>query len=376
MTPRPTFGERIRDVLSRVRERPWPALLALFVGLLLGLGLRDVTSPSSSEQPQSASAQPKQVSKPRSTKPQVQKPASKPAPEPAPVNTSERVTAALGAVEDYAAEQSGAHVGAAIMPLDSSAEPGLAGTVSAGRPWSVMKVPTAAAYLNFKRDSEGAASGESTIAPGSPEREGLGLALVQSDNLAIRRRVQEMIDAQGPEATAAAINAMLTNGYANPQISSRIDPTINSLQLGTGNWDLREAARWFRQLQVGSGQCLGLAQDDRVFLLRQLRAAPDALPWGAAEALDHSDIALKPGWGSYGSDYTVEQVVIVGNGSEADGFPSLSGGYVMALMAVLPSSDPGAFSEGQQQLAGLAAAIDDEMGSPGPAVDGSLANRC
>jgi hypothetical protein len=369
------LGDRIFEVLARVRENPLPALAALAVGLALGFAVRGFSS--SDEQAAHAvvkrESAPQHVSKPQR---KSQEPAPAAADAAPPADTAARVAAALDAVESYADEQSAARVGAAIEPLDGSVQPLLAGTVSSGRPWSVMKVPTAAAYLNFRRDGAGATSGESTIPSGSPEREGLGLALVESDNLAIRRRVQEMIAAQGAPGTAGAINAMLVNGGARPQISPQLDPSIDSLQLGTGDWDLHEAVHWFRELQVGSGQCLGLAADDRDFILRQLRAAPSALPWGAASVLDHGDIALKPGWGAYGSDYTVEQVVIVGNGSEAEGFPSLSGGYAMALMAIVPSSDPGALGEGQHQLGELAQLVEGAMGSPGPTVDASLAHTC
>lgn len=366
------FSEWFRELFEAIARRPGPALLALAAGLGAGLLIR-AALPSGSEQASTVAAR----TEPAQQAPSRQQPKPKPQPKPQPKpsapassrgDASSRIPAALDAVERYAGQASGARVGAAIAPLDGSMPPLSAGTVAAGKPWSVMKVPAAAAYLDFKRRAAGAASGEETIPKGSPEREGLGEALVQSDNLAIRRRVQEMIDAQGPGPTAAAINTMLANGGSEAQISSRIDPSIDSLQLGTGNWRLDEAAQWFQRLQIGS-DCLGIAEDDRVFILRQLRAAPSALSWGAASVLDQGQIALKPGWGADGADYTVEQLVIVGNGSEAAGFPTLSGGYAMALMAVVPSSSPGAFEAGQRQLAGLAAEIEEQMGTPGPEVE-------
>jgi hypothetical protein len=374
LTPRPTLRERLHSAVERMGERPGPVVLALAIGVLAGLGVRGVASSD-----ETSPSPPEPIGRVARAAPEPPRREAKPAPKPATATApdmADRVSAAVSAIRSYAAGQGDVRVGAAIVPLDGSLAPTFAGTVSAGRPWSVMKVPTAAAYLNFKRERGGAVSGEATIPPGSPERESLGSALVQSDNIAIRHRVQEMIAADGPAATASAINAMLIAGGAQPQVSAAIDPSIDSLQIGTGEWALDEAATWFRHLQVGSGQCLGLAQDDRVFLLRQLRAAPEALHWGAAASLDNSEIALKPGWGSYGSLYTVEQAVIVGNGSEEDGFPSLRGGYVMVLMAVLPSSDASALTEGQQRLAELAELIDQKMGSPGPQEDPSAASAC
>lgn len=364
----------MRELLEAIARRPGPALLALLAGVGGGLLIRGALL---SDGERASGVAVHTDPPPRTTTPQQpqQKPRPAPsAPRPSRENASGRISAALRAVERQAG-QAEIGLGAAIAPLDGSLPPLSAGTVAAGKPWSVMKVPAAAAYLEFKRRSAGATSGEETIPSGSPEREGLGEALVQSDNLAIRRRVQEMIAAQGPGPTATAINTMLANGGSEPQISPAIDPSINSLRLGTGNWRLDEAAQWFQRLQAGAS-CVGIAEDDRVFILRQLRAAPSALSWGAASVLDNSQIALKPGWGAEGGEYTVEQLVIVGNGSEAAGFPTLRGGYVMALMAVLPSSDPGAFEAGQGELAQLASAIEEEMGTPGPGTAAGGGESC
>jgi hypothetical protein len=353
-------------------------LLALAIGLAAGLLVRDATSAESKPAPAQrsrsrvAGESQRRVESTPSRPPQAKHSAA-----PRPSDTATRMSRALAAVQAYASDQSGVQVGAAIVPLDGSTPVGLAGTVERGQPWSTMKVPAAAAYLNFKRDSEGANSGEETIPTGTTAREDLGNALVNSDNIAIRHRIQEMIQSLGVDGAASAINNMLAAGGAAAQIEPVLDPSIKSLQIGTGEWSLEEAATWFRRLQIDAG-CLGLAPDDRKFLLRQLRAAPTVLRWGAAAVLDDSNIALKPGWGSEGSRYTVEQVVIVGNGKEEEavGFPSFEGGYVMVLMAVLPSSNPSALVEGQRHLAALAKAISQKMGPPGPNTEGGGINGC
>jgi hypothetical protein len=353
-------------------------LLALAIGLAAGLLARGATSAES--KPASARRQPAVVVS-QGRRPVAPEAESRREPDasaaPAQSNAAADMSRAMAAVQAYAEEQSGAQVGAALTPLDGSVATAFAGTVAGGRPWSTMKVPTAAAYLNFKREAAGAASGEETIPTGTTPREDLGNALVNSDNLAIRHRIQEMIGSLQASGAAGAINRMLEAGGARPQIQPVIDPSIDSLQIGTGEWTLVEAANWFRRLQVGA-ECLGLAPADRTFILKQLRAAPTALHWGAAAALDDSHIALKPGWGSDGSRYTVEQAVIVGNGEEdeAEGFPSLAGGYVMVLMAILPSSDPSAFPEGQGQLATLAKIIAEKMGTPGPGAGAAPPASC
>ena len=378
MSPRPTFGERLRNAFEKAVARPGPVVLALAIGLAAGLLVRSATSAESKPTPTERHRAPIVRKESRPTKPaSPSQPKEDLIAAPTRGDIAARMGRALTAVQAYAEEQGDVRIGAAIAPLDGSALATAAGTLDRGRPWSTMKVPAAAAYLNFKREAAHASSGEETIPPGSTPREDLGNALVNSDNIAIRHRIQEMIGSLQASGAAEAINSMLQAGEALPQIQAVIDPSIDSLQIGTGEWTLVEAATWFRRLQV-SAECLGLAPADRKFILKQLRAAPTALHWGAATELDNSNIALKPGWGAEGSQYTVEQAVIVGNGEEeeAEGFPSLEGGYVMVLMAVLPSSDPAALAEGQGHLAALAKAIDQKMGTPGPNVEEGGASAC
>jgi len=377
LSARPTFAERLRNAFDRAVARPGPVVLALAIGLAAGLLVRGATSAESNSTPVRQRGDGVAAEGRRQTE-STPSPAPKPKPDIASAQSTEaRVSRAMSAVQAYADAQSGIQVGAAVVPLDGSAGIGLAGTLERGQPWSTMKVPAAAAYLNFKREAAHASSGEETIPPGTTPREDLGNALVNSDNVAIRHRIQDMIHSLGVDGAAQAINGMLAAGGAAAQIEPVLDPSIESLQIGTGEWSLVEAAIWFRRLQVGAS-CLGLAPADRKFLLKQLRAAPEALHWGAATVLDNSSIALKPGWGSDDSRYTVEQVVIVGNGEEeeAEGFPSLEGGYVMVLMAVLPSSDPAALTEGQGQLAALAKLIAPKMGTPGPNAEGEGSSPC
>lgn len=370
----------MQGAFARAMDRPGPVLLALAIGIVAGLLIRDATSAESKSTPAQrqrgtiAAEIQRRIESTPSPPPKAKRSAS-----PAQGSIATRVNRAITAVQAYASDQSqsGIGVGAAIVPLDGSVPIAVAGTVERGQPWSTMKVPAAAAYLNFKRDAAGASSGEETIPTGTTPREDLGNALVNSDNIAIRHRIQEMIRSLGAGGAAEAINSTLAAGGAAAQIEPVLDPSIKSLQIGTGEWSLEEAATWFRRLQVDAG-CLGLAAADRKFLLKQLRAAPSALHWGAASVLDNSNIALKPGWGSEGSRYTVEQVVIVGNGAEeeAEGFPSLEGGYVMVLMVVLPSSDPDALINGQAHLAKLAEAIAERMGTPGPNTEEGGAGGC
>jgi hypothetical protein len=350
-----------------------PVVVAIIAGLLLGLAVRGLTASDSTNSAQKR-LQKALAATPTATRSHEPKhrhvmPPASGATRP---SGSAGIPAALTAVDQYSASN-GASVGIALVPLDRSVPVQTAGNVASGHPWSTMKVPAAAAYLNFKAESAGASSGEETIPSGSQPREDLGNALVNSDNVAIRHRIQEMLAALGRQRTADSINAVLENGGAHAQIQPVIDPSIDSLQIGTGEWTLEEAAEWFRRLQVGNGACLGIAPADRTFLLKQLHAAPEALHWGAAAALPGDDFALKPGWGSEGSTYTVEQAVIVGSKDDEESeYPSLADGYVMVLMTQLSSASPGAFTEGQHELEELAELVSQSMGTPGPAINDAL----
>ena len=210
MSPQPTLGERIQWAFAKAMERPAPVLLALMIGLAAGLLVRGATSAES--KPARTGRQPAPIASEKS-RPAPPAPTPKPkrdiiaAPERGDI--AARMGRALAAVQAYAEEQGSVRIGAAIVPLDGSALATAAGTVEGGRPWSTMKVPAAAAYLNFKREAAQANSGEETIPTGTAAREDLGNALVNSDNVAIRHRIQDMIHSLGVSGAAEAINSML-----------------------------------------------------------------------------------------------------------------------------------------------------------------------
>lgn len=359
-------------MLTVIRQ-PFPAIVALAIGLFIGIGAKATVFADDSKPPEESALTEAPV---EPSPPQVTDDSTDDEPRKGRQRDRDQredeaeggggFAGIKGAIDDYDASLSdGSQVGVVVTSLDGS-EVVSGGSVSAGQPWSVMKVPAAAAFLNFKKEQEGTESGVAAMPEGSSSREDLGLALVQSDNLGIRRPIQEMIEVEGAESAAARINQSLAaGGISSVSISPEIDPEIDSLDIGTGVWSLSEAAEWFRRLQ-SAGSCVGLAEDDRIFILRQLRAAATALPWGAAAAVDPATIALKPGWGDSGGTYTTEQAVIVGGGDEADGFVSEPGGYVMVLMAQVPSSG-GAFETGQAHLQEMAELVSRELeGSSSP----------
>lgn len=355
--------DRASEVFS---DRPWTVAGLLVFGVVFGVVLRGATADDATVVTQPTAGTPEEVEEPsgRGTKSddtKSRKPREKPQPAPG-------AEGAARAIDEYQQSLNGVQVGAVILPLSGKGA-FAGGALESGPPWSVMKVPAAAAYLNFRRDSKNASSGQATLTSNDLE-----LALVQSDNLGIRRPVQEMIKAEGPERTAARINAMLDEGGASGiRISSQLDPSIDSLELGTGTWRLGEAAEWFRQLQVGAG-CLGLTEDDRVYLLSLLEDAPSALPWGAAAALGAEDFALKPGWGA-STAYTTEQLVIVGNGDAGEAYPSANDGYVMAIMAQVPGTAESSFEAGKKYLEEMAELISESMGVPSGTA-GDLSGSC
>jgi len=346
----------VARALDTIRARPRPGVTALVTGLLGGVLLGTATLGSSAtpvaERPASASSD-DPVSLNDAKFPEVERESEgddTPSREPA----ARGPAAAAAAVDEYEAE-AGVSVGAVVLPFDGETA-NAGGSLRTVQAWSAMKVPVAAAYLDFLRAKAGAPSGDAVMSP--ERRENLRSALVESTNESIREPVKDMVKALGSDGAAQQINGMLElGGVSGSPVGSAPDPEIGgSLPIGEAQWDLVEAANFYRSLQQG---CLDLAAEDRAFLLRQIRAAPQALGWGAGEVFPHESIAYKPGWGPSPDGFVASQFVLVGVNEQGDG---ARGGYVAAIAVKLGGGD---LEAAKPHLRALAERIQSTMGVPG-----------
>lgn len=264
-----------------------------------------------------------------------------PAPTPAPGPSR----ADLARLVERQARRTGGRVQLAVADGDRVVAAASSGSVATPvRMWSVSKVVTAIALLRSLGWGE-----RRGRALGAPTTRAVTDALVRSADCAQRQMVVALQqEVGGPEPARAALQDVLADsGARHAEILTRAstagtgcapvldrsglkDPYGVALQVGTAEWDVRDAARF--GLALGDGtyprairrRILGLLRRPKLQSNDPYLTVPDVssdLAWGAGIALRGLHPAYK--WGAGGSSgetptFVVEQVIFA---TRADGRP-------------------------------------------------------
>lgn len=298
-----------RDLLGPLRGRPGPGLVALALGLVLGLltGL----ALTSEGKPRLAGATGGKGSQPGATMGGGSG---------ASVRTADiaRIGDATQAVDKLirSAEVSGDLLGVAVAPLRSG-EPLVRG-LDRARAWSAIKPSIIATYLRWRQRDR---RGDGWLRTDAGSRVLAERALIDSNNQATRALVRQMAEGGlGYRGAAAAIERVLREGGVEATVPA--EPTTDAmgpyLPVGTTEWRLDQALGFYRRLVRG---CLLTGRDlvEVLALMRQAVDPPNDRIWGVNRAFLRRTIETKGGDGINPKDgkMTVEQFSIVGRGRDA-----------------------------------------------------------
>jgi hypothetical protein len=256
---------------------------------------------------------------------------------------------AARALDELARRERG-EVGYALAPLGEG-DLVAGGELREGQAWSAIKVPLAAAFLTFRRETRRAASGSEGLSRSDSQL--IRTALTRSSNKAAKRMFRLMAGAGDDASARARVEATLRKG-GDERTRTAPDPR-GATELGATSWRIEDALGWYRELARG---CL-LPQADTDLLLGHMRQVVPAQRWGAPAAVDPgTPVAFKSGWGpSRELVWFHEQFAIVGRGEEA---------YVIGLMArptvrAESTDDRRSFRAGRKLITRAARAAHEEI---------------
>ena len=245
--------------------------------------------------------------------------------------------------------------GVVIAPL-AGGRPVAFGGLRSGQAWSAIKVPLAAAYLDWRRRIARARHGSSVLRPG--ERARLRVLLTRSDNDAARALFRSMSAVEGQRGARLLMERMLRRaGDRRTRVAS---------PFGTTHWRLDDAALFFAALGRG---CL-LTGVDTDTLLGLMRSVIPEQRWGIPAAAGSVPVAFKGGWGQDSRDrWLVEQFAIVGGGDSA---------RVVGLMTQLDEGGTtlAAFARATAAADRVARLVKTELRAAGSDRGAALPERC
>jgi beta-lactamase class A len=257
--------------------------------------------------------------------------------------TPERLAYLDKALGDYERRVEG-EVGVAVAPLHTGSVRTF-GPLQRGRAWSALKVPVVVAFLNGRRETEGARNGVDTLS--KEDRALVEQAIRRSDNYAAAALYGRL--GQADERRASLQATLRASGDRSTIVASP--------NFGATAWELEDGVNFYREL---ARNCL-LTRPDTEFLLGLMRQIA-RVDWGVAKAYPASvPVASKSGWGpNQNLRWLMEQFAIVGEGT---------GAYVLAIMA-RPSlrsasrEDPASFRAGAQIVNEVALLVRRELERP------------